>query len=82
VNSYRVWFKNILALANEETNPPLKECNEKYKDELWKCMFAQYLHPFIKVPLFTVNSLYDAWSLQNIGVRCLDEHSLAGCSKQ
>ncbi len=43
-------------------------------------MFAQYIHPFITVPLFAPQSLYDSWSLYNIiGIRCMDGSSLAKC---
>jgi hypothetical protein len=36
-------------------------------------MFAQYLHPYIKAPIFTPQSLYDTWSLYNIvGLRCVN----------
>jgi hypothetical protein len=81
-NSYRIWFQNILKLSNEEIGTPIKECNEQYPNELWKCMFAQYIHPLIKVPFFTPQSLYDSWSLYNIvGIRCMDGYSLSRCNK-
>lgn len=71
-----------MAVANIEVNPPTKECVEAYKDETWKCMFAQYIHPFIKVPLFPVQSLYDSWSLPNIlGMTCSSGGSFAHCSQ-
>jgi len=45
-------------------------------------MFAQYLHPFMKAPLFTPQSLYDSWSLYCIvGIRCMDDHNLAHCNE-
>lgn len=83
VNSYRIWFENLLKYSNVERSIPVKECVAAYPDELWKCMFAQYLYPFIKVPLFTPQSLYDSWSLYNIlGIRCVDGSSLAKCSPE
>lgn len=81
-NSYRIWFQNIMAIANLEIGTPIPECNELYKDELWKCMFAQHIHRFINVPLFAPQSLYDSWSLYNIiGIRCIDGVSLSRCNK-
>ena len=45
-------------------------------------MFAEYIHPYIKVPLFPINSLYDSWSLPNIlGISCGSGGSLAGCNQ-
>lgn len=79
-NSYRIWFQNILKFSNEEVGTPIPECNNKYSTELWKCMFAQYIHPFITVPIFAPQSLYDSWSLYNIiGIRCMNSNSLASC---
>ena len=44
-------------------------------------MFAEHLHPFIKVPLFPINSLYDSWSLPNIlGINCVSGASLSNCN--
>lgn len=82
VNSYRVWFQNLLKYSNEEIGTPNAQCNQAYKNELWKCMFAQYLVDYISAPIFAPQSLYDSWSLYNIvGIRCVDGSSLAACSK-
>lgn len=46
-------------------------------------MFAQYIHPFISVPIFAPQSLYDSWSLYNIvGIRCVEGFSISKCSQQ
>ena len=44
-------------------------------------MFAQYMYPYLQVPLFSVNSLYDTWSIANIlGITCIDSFgSLKNC---
>jgi len=44
-------------------------------------MFAQYMYPYLQVPLFPVNSLYDTWSIANIlGITCIDSSgSLKNC---
>lgn len=52
-----------------------------YKDEMVKCFFAEYLHPFIKVSLFAIQSLYDSWCLPNIlGIICANGNSLKNCN--
>eukprot|EP00040_Diaphanoeca_grandis_P005613 m.33699 g.33699 ORF g.33699 m.33699 type:complete len:393 (+) comp16857_c2_seq1:74-1252(+) len=44
----------------------------------WKCMFGASVAPFIKTPLFVVNSKYDTWQEKAIiGVDC----SIAACNK-
>lgn len=49
--------------------------------EKWKCMFAEHNYAFIKVPLFSIQSMYDSWSLPNIlGIGCQNAGSLAGCT--
>lgn len=45
---------------NTSTHGPGNEaCLQHYPGASWKCYLAQYLLPFIKAPLFIVNSLYD-----------------------
>lgn len=45
-------------------------------------MFAQYVHKYIQVPIFAINSLYDSWSLPNIlGISCQSGGSLANCNQ-
>jgi len=79
---YRTKFINLQKLANVDLATPVAGCNAKYKDELWRCMFAQYLYPFIQSPLFVVNSLYDSWSIPNIlNIKCVGATgSLSACS--
>jgi hypothetical protein len=81
-NEYSLQFKNFMRFSNEEINPPTAECVAAYPNELWKCMFAEYNHVFIKVPLFAIQSPYDSWSLRNIlGISCEDGGSLIGCDE-
>lgn len=43
-------------------------------------MFAANLAPYIKAPMFLIQSLYDTWSIQNIiGIPCIIDSSLAYC---
>lgn len=51
-----------------------------HKDEKWKCLFAEFNHFFIKVPLFAIQSPYDTWSMRYIlGIFCEDGGSFVGC---
>lgn len=81
-NSYKLLFQNFMKLSNEEIDPPTKECVAAYPQEQYKCLFAQYIHPFIKVPLFAIESAYDSWSVANIlGLRCDVNASFASCNQ-
>jgi Pectinacetylesterase len=45
-----------------------ERCMHRYRatgDE-WKCIMAQYVLPFIEVPYFAYNSLYDQWQMGNV----------------
>lgn len=55
----------------------LAQCVEKYEKEKWKCMFFQYLSPFIKSKIFIIESQYDSWSIPNIlGIKCVESRTL------
>jgi len=43
-------------------------CVDFYKKtgEDWKCIFAQYVAPFITSELFVMQNLYDSWQINNI----------------
>jgi hypothetical protein len=32
----------------------VKECQNVYKEELWKCMFIEYLYPFVNTPVLII----------------------------
>ena len=71
-----------MRISNDGTFPPVKECVDANPGNTWKCMFAEYIHPFINVPQFPINSLYDSWSLPNIlGITCGSGGSLANCNQ-
>jgi len=45
------------------------DCVEAYKNkpaEAWKCYFAQYTSPYIRNPIFALQSRFDAWQIPNI----------------
>lgn len=44
-------------------------------------MFAEYIYPYLQVPQFPVQSLYDTWGILNIlGITCIDgAGSLLNC---
>ena len=68
-----------MKIVNEEVGTPTAECNAAYPTELWKCMLAEYVYAFIKVPLFVVQSSYDTWGLSYI---CGMTKSMIESSKQ
>ena len=47
-----------------------QDCITHYSptQDTWHCMFAQYTSPFIKVPVFPLQSKYDAWQVPNVRV--------------
>lgn len=47
-------------------------CLDAYpKAEHWKCLMAPYIAPFLKTPVFVMNSAFDAYQLPNIlGTPC------------
>ena len=42
-------MQNNFKIGNEKFEPIPKECVNKYKNETWKCMFAENLIEFIRV---------------------------------
>lgn len=75
-------FQSFMSISNEEVDPPTAECVAANRMEKWKCMFAEYIHAFIKIPLFPIQSLYDSWSIHYIlGLGCGSGGSLAGCNQ-
>jgi O-palmitoleoyl-L-serine hydrolase len=79
---YRMQFQNFMKFSNAEVDPPTDECVKENRNELWKCMFGEYLHTYIKVPQFSIISLYDSWSLPNIlGIGCGSGGSFVNCSQ-
>jgi hypothetical protein len=81
--AYRNSFINFMKISNVEIDPPIPECVKDNPNEKWRCMFAQYQFPYIRTPLFPVNSLYDSWSIPNIlGIHCESSASLKGCTTQ
>ena len=42
------------------------------KQETWRCLFAEYALPFISVPVFTINSLYDPAAMISLLDMCSD----------
>eukprot|EP00936_MAST-01D_sp_MAST-1D-sp1_P002677 g2677.t1 len=49
--------------------------------EEWRCLMAPYLVPFIKTPLYIMNSAYDAWQMRNIlDTPCVPAPDQAPCT--
>jgi hypothetical protein len=76
-NTFRMSFQNLMKFSNAEVDLPVPECVAANPDAKWKCMFAEYLFPYVKVPLFAIQSAYDTWSVPNIlGIKCQNNASL------
>lgn len=53
---------------------------DAYPEQSYNCMFAQYLIPFIQVPIFPIMSLYDIVAMPLIvGENCFQGQSLRSC---
>eukprot|EP01087_Luapelamoeba_hula_P002282 TRINITY_DN1197_c1_g1_i3.p1 TRINITY_DN1197_c1_g1~~TRINITY_DN1197_c1_g1_i3.p1 ORF type:complete len:440 (+),score=57.45 TRINITY_DN1197_c1_g1_i3:168-1487(+) len=63
-------MKSVFALHNISGAGVHRECHRRYRStdldvgeggEEWKCMFARYLLPLIRTPVFIVQSKYDSY---------------------
>jgi hypothetical protein len=41
-------------------------CAARHSQDLVKCLFAEHVAPFIKVPIFALQAMYDKWQIENI----------------
>lgn len=78
---YRSRIMNVAKLG-DEWDPPNKACVAANQNEKWKCLMAQYIIPFVKSPIFIIQSLYDSYSIPSVlGVNCIDDDlSISGCT--
>ncbi|CAD8164203.1 unnamed protein product [Paramecium octaurelia] len=73
----------LIDLVNIEVTHPNKQCVSKFKNEVWKCYYAQYLFEFIQTPLFIIQSMYDYYSLTaRFKIDCAKNYSLNNCSQE
>lgn len=75
-------YQNILKTVNFEVTTPDVSCNIKYPTEKWRCFFFENLYSTITVPLFVVDTLYDAESISlSLGIDCDNGYfSLQNCN--
>lgn len=72
-------ISGIATWNDERAQGSNEACLAANTKEPWKCFFAQYLVPFINVPLFVVNSLYDPVNLHGVlDLKC--GGNLSSCS--
>ncbi|XP_071795904.1 uncharacterized protein [Asterias amurensis] len=57
---YRAHMRQIFAMQLVEDSLN-RGCLFAEGIDEWKCFFAEYTYPFIKTPLFIINSAYDYW---------------------
>ena len=45
-----------------------QSCLAHYAPQMvpWKCMFAQYVLPFVETPVFMLQTIYDSWQMEQI----------------
>jgi hypothetical protein len=75
-------YINIMKLSNVEVGTPCAECNVKFPNEKWRCLFFENLYTYVQQPLFVVDTLYDEESFAiSLGIDCIDSSgSLASCN--
>lgn len=59
-------FSSVFDLHELEPSAIPACISERKRSLHYQCMMAQYIFPYIKAPLFVINSLYDSWSLPNL----------------
>ena len=64
-HSYRANMANVFNLSSGISGIE-PACRTANVGQEWRCIFAEYVFPFLKTPLFAVESLYDAWQIPNV----------------
>ena len=64
-HSYRANMANVFNLSSGTAGVE-PACRAANVGQEWRCIFAEYVFPFLKTPLFAVESLYDAWQIPNV----------------
>ena len=59
----RTAFRRMFALHNSSSGLNQACLRAQKPGEDWLCLFPQYSVPFVRSPLFFVNSLYDVWQI-------------------
>lgn len=54
-------FQQLYTLHNSSLNQACLGAQERKQE--WRCLFPQYSVPFVNLPIFLVNSLYDLWQI-------------------
>ena len=81
---YTPLYKSIFNLHHmrDSVNQDCIDYYSPHKEE-WKCFMAQYTLPFIKTPLYIVNSMSDSWVTQNImGIYCNPSMDTNTCTEE
>lgn len=62
-SSIRSFYSKVVAIHGAAKNLPAS-CTSKMSPEL--CYFPQNVIPFMRTPIFIINSAYDSWQIKNI----------------
>ena len=61
-SDYLLQMQALYATVNDPSVPfPQEGCVKQYPTEAHKCFLTEYMFPFIKSPLFIIQSGYDAF---------------------
>ena len=61
-HSHREYMTDMMKYMEVKLNPA---CISQFEDG-WQCLFPEYAAPFLKKPVFALQSRYDSWQIQNI----------------
>jgi hypothetical protein len=65
-NDYKLKQKILFEEVNKEVLPVNTLCVKENLNEIYKCLLAENLFKYIKVPILMIQPGYDSWQLQNI----------------
>lgn len=62
---YRQQIQQVSKIAQPSLGPAgfQHPCLDYYAQEPWRCMFAPYMLPFLRTPVFVINSVIDSWQM-------------------
>jgi O-palmitoleoyl-L-serine hydrolase len=64
---YKLEMKALYSTLNDPSVPfPQADCVNNYAAEAYKCFLTEYMFPFIRSPLFVIQSGYDSFQIPNV----------------
>jgi len=79
---YSLKQKILYEVVNQEIRPENKECLNDNPNNEYKCLLAENISKYIKIPFMILQPGYDMWQLENIlGISCSNSYSLKTCDE-